>query len=204
MIKVTLVTNNPRKTVMVSETKTIREILEENEISLMNAAVSVNGFTLGSPAELDKTLLEHEVTDNATISVLVNKNNAAQAIVVGSACVVKSSLTPDEIKQLKKFHPESLTMTDEDGEPVFAIDIDEETPGSINKYGATFGNATGEDGKATITIVLDPSTENAADLVYEKLGHALALLGELEEGLAEVIPTLAEEERRIRAMIVTM
>jgi len=203
MIKVTIVSNNPRVTDIVSENKTVRQVLEEHDVNYANAAVSMDGFTL-QLGDLDKTLAQHGITEKTTISALANKDNAAQATIVGSSCVVKSTLTPEEIKQLKKLHPEALTMTDEDGEPVFAIDIDEETPGSINNVGACFGRATSADGKATITVVLDPAADNAVDLVYEKLGKALAYLDDMETQIAEVIPTLAEEEARVKAMIVKL
>ena len=201
MISVTLVTNNPRKTVNVRETMTIREILDDNKISLNNASVSINGFTLGSPIDLDKQIQEHTDRDTATIAVLVNKDNAAQAIVMASACVIKSTLTPEEIRNIKKLRPEMLEMVDEDGEPVFAIDIDENIPGTLNKYGACFGNAVSEDGKATITVVIDPAAEDPAKLVEEQFGHALLMLAEMEEAIAEEMPNLKAEERKIKAMI---
>ena len=95
-------------------------------------------------------------------------------------------------------------MEDENGDPVFAIDIDEEMPGSINNTGACFGNATSGDGKATITIVLDPAAENTEDLVYDRLGRALMYLKDMEEQLAEALPELDTEEREIRSMITRM
>ena len=203
MIKITLVSNNPRVTDIVAETKTVRQILEDHNVQYANATVSMDGFTL-KLGDLDKTLAQLGITEKTTISALANKDNAAQAVIVGSSCVVKSALTPEEIKQLKKLSPESLVMSDEEGEPVFAIDIDEETPGSINNVGACFGKATSVDGKATITTVLDPTSEDPIELVYKNLGTALSYLNEMEEQLAEVIPTLAAKEARVRAMIVKM
>lgn len=201
MIKVTLVSNNPRKTVIVPATRTVRQILADNQISLNNAMVSIDGMTLGSPAELDKPLMEHTQREETIISVNVNKDNAAQAVVMGSACMIKSTLTPEEIKNIKKLRPELLEMVDENGEPVFTVDIDETTPGSLNKYGACFGNAPSEDGKATITVVLDPSVEDTVKLVEECFGRALLMLEEMEAGIAEELPNLREEERRIHSMI---
>ena len=203
MIKVTIVSNNPRATVFVPKTKTVRQILEENNVAYANAAVSMDGCTL-RPGDMDKSLEQHGITEKTTLSALANKDNAAQAVIIGSSCVIKSALTPDEIKQLKKLSPESLILTDEDGEPIFALDIDESTPGDINKIGACFGNATSADGKATITIVLDPTAENPVELVYEKLGTALSYLDEMETQLADVLPSLAEKEARIRDMISKM
>lgn len=204
MIKVTIVTNNPRISDIVSENSTVRQVLEKHNVNYVNASVAMDGFTLAL-GDLDKTLAQHGITEKTTISALANKDNAAQAIVVGSACVVKSTMTPEEIKQLKKLHPETLVMYDEETkEPVFALDIDEDAPGSINMNGACFGKATSEDGKATITVVLDPSAEDPMDLVYEKIGKALANLDEMETQIAEVLPSLQEEDRRIRGMISRM
>lgn len=203
MVKITLITNNPKEVDIVPETMTVREFLEKHNVNYGLASTSIDGVPLQTGA-LDKQFLEHQVTDRAIVTCLPNKDNGAQAIVVGSSCVVKSTLTPADIKRIKKFHPEALVMDDEDGEPVFAIDIDESMPGSINSNGACFGSATSPDGKATITIVLDPAATNTVDLVYERLGRALMYLKEMEEHIAEVLPDLDTEEREIRAMIVRM
>jgi len=205
MIKVTIVSNNPRVDLLASENKTVRQLLNENNIILSNAAVSIDGFTLGSPAELDKPLVEHSGgRSSMTIGIFVNKDNAAEAVVVGSACVIKSTLTPDQIKQIKKLHPEWLTMVDDNGEPVFAMDIDETLPGSLNEYGAVFGNSTSSDGKATITVVIDPEAEDPAQVVEETLGGALLSLDEMETALAEELPNLQAEVEKVKSMITRM
>ena len=200
MVKITLITNNPKEIDIVPETMTVREFLEKHNVNYGLASTSIDGVPMSSGG-MDMTLAEHQITDRAIISCLANKDNGAQAIVVGSSCVVKSTLTPAEIKRIKKFHPEALMMDDEDGDPIFAVDIDETMPGSINNNGACFGNATSQDGKATITVVLDPAVENTEDLVYDKLGRALMYLKEMEEHIAEILPELDTEEREIRAMI---
>lgn len=203
MVKITLITNNPREVDIVPETMTVREFLEKHDVNYGIATTSIDGVALQTGG-LDSSFQEHQVTDRCIVSCLPNKDNGAQAVVVGSSCVVKSTLTPADIKRIKKFHPEALVMDDEDGEPVFAIDIDETMPGSINNNGACFGSATSTDGKATITIILDPEAEDTAELVYERLGRALMYLKEMEEHIAEVLPDLDTEEREIRSMIVRM
>ena len=203
MVKITLITNNPREVDIVPETMTVREFLEKHNVNYGLASTSVDGSPVNS-AGLDKSFAEHNVTTRAIVTSLPNKDNGAQAIVVGSSCVVKSSLTPEEIKRVKKFHPEALMMYDENNEPVFAIDIDETQPGSIDDVGACFGNATSTDGKATITIVIDPAAEDPGELVYEKLGRSLLYLREMEENLVEMLPSMNDEERNIRSMIVRM
>ena len=200
MVKITLITNNPREVDIVPETMTVREFLEKHNVNYGMTSTSIDGVPLQAGG-MDATFADHQVTDRAIVTSLPNKDNGAQAVVAGSACVVKSTLTPEEINRIKKFHPEALVMQDENGEPVFAIDIDEEQPGSINNNGACFGNATSSDGKATITVVLDPTAENPEELVYDKLGRALLYLKDMEEQIAEVLPELGEEEREIRSMI---
>ena len=200
MVKITLITNNPKVVDIVPETMTVREFLEKHNVNYGLASTSIDGVPVQTGG-MDTSFLEHQIEDRAIVTCLPNKDNGAQAIVVGSSCVVKSTLTPAEIKRIKKFHPEALVMDDEDGDPVFAMDIDEEMPGSINNNGACFGNATSSDGKATITVVLDPTAEDTEELVYDRLGRALMYLKEMEEHIAEVLPELDTEEREIRSMI---
>lgn len=203
MVKITLITNNPKEIDIVPESMTVREFLEKHDVNYGLGSTSIDGVPLGT-GDLDLSFMEHNINDKAIVTCLANKDNAAQAIVVGSSCVVKSTLTPDEIKRIKKIHPEALMMYDESEEPVFAIDINEEMPGSINNNGACFGSATSSDGKATITVVLDPAAENTVDLVYDRLGRALIYLKDMEDKLREIIPELDNEEREIRSMIVRM
>ena len=48
--------------------------------------------------------------------------NGTRAVVMGCACVIFSSLTPDEIKRFKALHPEALKMEKEEGGTSFSID----------------------------------------------------------------------------------
>lgn len=200
MVKITLISNNPRKVVMAEETKTVKQILEENDVNYGNASVAVDGGTL-SAGEINKTLSDLGVKEKAVISALAHKDNAATAVIQGAACVITSSMTAEQIKRYKKFHPESLVMYDEDDDPVFAIGYDEEGPGSIDNNGAVFGAATDAEGHATITVMLDPTNENLEELVFDKLGRALLNLNDLEAQLIEGISKLDEEESAIRAQI---
>ena len=204
MIKISLVTNNPKVVDIVSETMTVREFLDKHNVNYSVGKTSIDGVTLGV-GELDKTFAQYNLGERATVSCLANKDNAAvKAVVMGSSCVITSSLTPGQIKRIKKFHPEALVMQDENDEPVFAIDIDENGPGSINNNGACFGNAVSAEGKATITILTDPTSDNPEEIVYEKIGSALMYLDTMEHELLELIPRLDQEERNIRQMIMKM
>ena len=129
-----------------------------------------------------------------------NANN--RVLIAGCACVIFSKLTPDEISQFKTYHPEALTMDDEEtGEPLFALDLDEESPGSLTSCGAAFSKITSVDGKATITVVLDPTADNPSELVQQKLASPLLLLDKIEQQLMELLPKLKEEQQTVSGMI---
>lgn len=55
IISVKVGTNNGRETVLVEDTKTIRNILEDNEVSYETATVYLDGSSL-KPGDMDKTL----------------------------------------------------------------------------------------------------------------------------------------------------
>lgn len=200
MVRVTLITNNPRKTIPAEETKTVKQILEENDVSYANAATAIDGATLNA-GEINKSLQELGVKDKVVISVLAHKDNAAKATINGAACVITSSMTPEQIQRYKKFHPEALTMYDEDDEYVYAIGYDPEGPGSIDNNGAVFGAAKNADGFATITVVLDPTNEDMEQLVFDELGYAIMHLNEMEEYLLDGIEKLDKEETEIKRNI---
>ena len=191
MIKVTLISNNPRQSFMANEANTVKQILDERDVTYGNAAVSVDGATLNA-GEINKSLAELGVEEKVVISVLAHKDNAANVSVAGAAAIITSGL--------KKYRPEALTLYDEDDEPIYAIDYDE-GPGSINRNGAVFGAATNADGYATITVVLDPAEEDKKQLVIDKLGAALLKLNELETGLAGLDEELSAEEAEILSHI---
>lgn len=203
MVKITLRSMNPRETDIVSENMTVREFLEAHDVNYSYATTSLDGTVLNTVG-LDATFADHGVTDTATVSCIPFKDNGAKAIVVGSSCVVQSDLTPEQIKQVKRMHPEALVMYDENDEMIFRLDIDETIPGNINQNGACFGNATSSDGKATITVVIDPTEEHPEEIVYNKLGAALLRLKDMEAQLKDLLPDIENEENEIKSMIIKM
>ncbi len=139
-------------------------------------------------------------------NMLSNCSARSRALLVGSACIVFSTLTPEEIKLFATFRPEALEMKDPDsGETFFHIEIDEEGPGSLNEDCAVFSDIPTEDGKATITILIDPGAkEHRRELVESKLGSAMARLNFLEEKLREQLPEVKAEQDTIRTWIMEM
>lgn len=129
-------------------------------------------------------------------------NIPTKAVIIGSACIVFSSLSPDEIRRFKSYHPEALQLHDEETDKVvFTIDIDEEGPGSLTTDGAVYSKATSAEGKATMTILLDPSADDRLDLAEKNLGGPLLRLIEMEKQLVEKLPELEEEKQQVLANI---
>ena len=128
------------------------------------------------------------------------ENEFRRAVVMGCACVITSRLTVEEIQNFKHYHPEALTMVDENDKAVFSIDINE-NPGSLEDRKAVYSTTKTPDGKATITIVLDPDAEDKVELVRKHLGAALLRLEELEDSLLTKIGDLNEEVRKVDEMI---
>ena len=80
-------------------------------------------------------------------------------------------------------------------------DDTEEGPGSLTTDGAVYSKATSAEGKATMTILLDPSVDDRLDLAATKIGGPLLRLIEMEKQLVEKLPELEEEKQQVLANI---
>ena len=122
-----------------------------------------------------------------------------KVIVIGCACVVVSSLTPEEIRRFERFDPGATVLEKEDG-TTFSIRVDEGS-GSLMEDVATYSLTATAEGKATITILIEPEVEDKAALVKKKLGAALLKLDELEKRMQEKKGALAEMENMAGELI---
>ena len=125
----------------------------------------------------------------------------AKAIVIGCACVVVSELTPDEIEGFKQFRPEDLRM-EQNGED-FRLSIDH-GPGHLESEEAVFSYAKSADGKATITLLVDPDEENKMKLIQEQIGPAMLKLERMEKVLLEKREFVTETRQRAETMFISM
>ena len=127
----------------------------------------------------------------------------AKVAVMGNAIIVTSSVKLEDLKTVQKYRPCALTLYGgEDGkEPIFAVKVG--CNSSINKYGATFAEATrGENGGyATMTIVDDICNDDPAGFVAEKYGTAIANLNALEATLEEVLQGIVDERNAVMESI---
>ena len=203
MIKLKIVTNSGVETDIVDENKTIREVLEEKEITYAGRTMTLDGYAL-SASELVNTLAEMcGGADRAVIGITAKTENAAKATVIGNAMVITSSLKLEDLETIMKYRPEALTLVkkDEDGEkdPVFRIGLTEDDAGTINKYGAVFSKTVDDEGKARLTMTFGP--DYTKEDLLDDLGPAILKLNELEEILGEQLEGIAADKEAAKNAI---
>lgn len=191
----------------VDSSRTLREVLEETGLNYSRGLLQYNGAILPASA-LDSTI--EEVTDNPNqkqiLRITVKAENAADeaaAVIIGSALVITSSATPEQLKTMKKYRPNALKLYEGEGnakKEVFMVDIGK-GQGCIQSIGAIFSEYTNQAGKATITI---PIPENAADVkewAQDTLGVSILLLRKLEKQFGPMLDDVKAEKEAVAAAI---
>jgi hypothetical protein len=75
-IKVSLATPDGRKTALVDDNTSIKDVLNNNGVVYTKATLMLDGVILGA-ADINKTLAQMNVTSDCTISVTIKMDNAA-------------------------------------------------------------------------------------------------------------------------------
>lgn len=75
MIQIKIVSTTSRKTITADPNKTVREILEENDINYEIAPVYLDGCPLNA-GEHDKTFTELNIKEKCILSAVVKTTNA--------------------------------------------------------------------------------------------------------------------------------
>ena len=127
--------------------------------------------------------------------------NLVKVHLLGAAAVVVSTVKQEDWELAEKYAPEALKIMDENGEPVFKVMTGSGT-GSINRYGVVWGNYPDEEGRATITILLDEDVENRKEAVMEVAGSALMELTDLESRMPEILAGIREKQQQMENHIV--
>lgn len=128
----------------------------------------------------------------------------ARINVIAKAVVVTSTLKIDEIKLVKKYRPEALTLFEGEGdkkEPVFCIGLTRGA-GEINQYGVSFSENTPGDGKeAQATMILPDGISDVKEYVSDAIGRAVIKLNKLEATIPGIIEEIKAEKAEIEANI---
>lgn len=204
-ISVTAGNNTHRETITIDSSTTLMDALKQQGIDPNVGTVALNGSTL-QRSELSKTFDDFGITDSCFLIASVKADNAAEVKVIGSAVVISSTMTPDQLATLKKYRPDSLVLTEGDGaakKTLYAIGVagDGDVNGSFNAKGAIFSRRTNAAGKATITIPIPAEVSNTKGWAVDTLGVALLHLNKLEEGLTGKLEEVATEKKAVEDAI---
>ena len=123
----------------------------------------------------------------------------ARIVIIGSALVVESTATIEEIKTLEKFAPKALQLFESDGKTIDYIVGSTTGKGSINKIGASFGSATGE--KATITLDIPVGTKDPVAYAEEVIGVSIIKLNKIEAQFADALAEVSAQIEEVRSNI---
>lgn len=127
----------------------------------------------------------------------------ANIIITGSAIVLKSSLTLDTIKKLKKYMPSALKVQDDKERLVFKADIAAEGNGSVCEKAIFFAPVTHDaEKKATVTLSIPDSVTNAAEYAADLLGAAFTALEGLEDTMCAASVEVDEKKAAMLEKIV--
>lgn len=127
----------------------------------------------------------------------------ANIIITGSAIVLKSSLTLDTLKKLKKYDPSALKIVDDKERLQFKVDIAAEGNGSVCEKAIFFAPVTHDAEKlATVTLQIPDSVSNAAEYTADLLGAAFTQLEILESTMAAASVVVDEKKAAMLEKIV--
>ncbi len=124
----------------------------------------------------------------------------ARVIIIGAAAVLVSGVKLEDWKRVEKYAPETLKMTDDNGEPVFRV-ASSEYGGTVNHFGVAWGTYTSDEGYATVTTLLHNEVEDKKEAVTRIMGSALLNLREIEKQIPEILEQIVAKEKEIESCI---
>lgn len=129
----------------------------------------------------------------------------AKILIAGSALVIKSGYSLDEIKTLEKYRPKALTIFEEDGKTELFKVGTTKGDGSIGTFGASFGRSSADDDKkATITINIPADVTDAKKYAEDTVGVAIVYLNKVEDQIPDALASVDEERAKVRENIVAL
>lgn len=201
MIKVTVGNNLSRKSVIVPETSTLREILEANEINYNTGMTSLDGASL-APGDIDKTFSDFGIAEKCYLLNVVKADNAVNITALGEAAVLFSLIKLDQLKALLKYIPSAATLTDEETkEELFRIGIADSGLGTVNKYGISFSPTPSEDGDAQVTLTLPDEHGDIKDYLEDHYAEAILNLQKIESNLFTYLDQIDANRAAVRNAI---
>lgn len=128
----------------------------------------------------------------------------AKINVVGAAVTITSSAKLEDLRKVKQFRPEVLTLKDEDGEPVFVVGIGKKADecGDFGKFGIEFAAHPDINGHAFVTAMFSPEYYSEDGDLKEKIAKAYGDVIVNLENVEAVLPTtIAEIDAKIASVM---
>lgn len=199
MTKVTLITNSGRKSTIVSEDTTLRQIYEQNGVNYEASTNMVDSVPL-QIGDLDRSLRELGVGENVRLSSIVKMNNAAKILVAGDVAVIKSGVKLEDWKKIAKYNS-TLGLEDEDGEMIFAVGVSKGT-GSVSANGIEFSSSPDAEGFATVTAMCVTGTaDEKKEKIANELGEIILNLNEIEQQVPDLLEAAKANDATVSAAI---
>lgn len=204
MIKVTVGNNLSRKSVIVPETSTLREILEANEVNYNTGMTSLDGATL-VPGDIDKTFADFGITEKCYLLNVVKADNAANISILGEAAVLTSMFQMENLKTILKYKPSALVVQDEETkEETFRVNIAKSGAGLMNRYGISFSPTPDKNGWAQVTVSLPEEHGDAKDYIEDTYGETILNLKKLENKMFSILGEIEVARKAIRDSIIEL
>ena len=127
----------------------------------------------------------------------------AKIKVIGNAVAIQSNAKLEDLKVLKKYRPQALTLFEGEGdkkEAVFAVGTSTEPCGKVSAIGVMFGSADAE-GFAVATVIEPCMGEEPKVFVAEKYGPIAAKLTKLEATIPAAIAEVEAEKAGFLASV---
>lgn len=115
--------------------------------------------------------------------------------IIGTNAQIKSDIKVEEIKLLKKYCPEALTLKDENGNAVFKVDYCK-VSGSFGQYGICFNEKTK---KGYAAISLNTPCDGPSDVKKTEMVTVLAPIAPQLEAITEQIANVVKDVEKINA-----
>lgn len=129
----------------------------------------------------------------------------AKINVNGSALVILSSFSFDNLKKIQKRKPEALCLVDDKGNTTFKVGVTEPGQGNISKYGISFDSASyDESHRANLTMCIPSNVENIYAFIDDVIGSSITKLNHIEEGLALALAEVEAEQQLVRDSVTVL
>jgi len=206
MLRVYIGNNVKRDAYSIDENTTLRAALEQAGIDYTIGMTSLDGSTL-APGDLDKTFADFGVAEKCYLLNVVKADNAAAIKIAGSACVIESAHTVDEIKQLERFRPNALKLTEDVNgkkEETFCVGVTSKGTGSVGQYGVSFAPTPSASGKAIVTLMIPEGVTDAKKWAADTVSVAIIKLNKVEKQFASALTEVKDEQKAVNDAITVM